>query len=126
MMQPFLRGALAVVLNLVIIIGLLAAMEFGVRAIQARRLGPKSAQPSSYMDRWAAWDSAVVAEFAVPLCDKSFGRFVPVRFVCFLLVGLFGMILHLAALGTLVKGLYLPFMKAQVIATLWPRAQADE
>jgi lysophospholipase L1-like esterase len=54
-MRTLLRRSLVVVVNLVIVIGLLSAMEFGVRMIQARRLGPKSMQPSSYMDRWTAW-----------------------------------------------------------------------
>jgi len=57
-MRTFLRRTLVVVVNLVIVGGLLAAMEFGVRAIQARRLGPKSMRPGSYMDRWTAWRSA--------------------------------------------------------------------
>jgi len=57
-MRTFLRRALVVLVNLAVVIGLLAAMEFGVRAIQARRLGPKSGRPISYMDRWTAWRNA--------------------------------------------------------------------
>lgn len=57
-MRTFLRRLLLVSVNLGILIGLLAAMEFGVRAIQVRRLGPKSGLPSSYVDRWTAWRSA--------------------------------------------------------------------
>jgi dolichol-phosphate mannosyltransferase len=62
-------------------------------------------------------DSAVIAEFALLLCDKSLGRFVPTRFVCFLLVGVFGTFLHLAVLGVLVMALHLAFIKAQAVAT---------
>jgi lysophospholipase L1-like esterase len=57
-MRTFLRRAFVVAVNLAIVIGLLSAMEFGVRAIQSRRLGPKSGLPSSSMDRWTAWRSA--------------------------------------------------------------------
>ena len=62
-------------------------------------------------------DSAVVGEFAMLLCDKSLGRFIPTRFVCFLLVGLFGTVLHVAVLGILVLALRLAFLKAQTVAT---------
>jgi lysophospholipase L1-like esterase len=44
--------------NVVIVAGLFALMEFGVRAIQARRLGPKAVLPNAYMDRWTAWRNA--------------------------------------------------------------------
>jgi hypothetical protein len=45
-MRTFLRRTFVVAVNFAIVIGLLSAMEFGIRAIQARRLGPKSMQPS--------------------------------------------------------------------------------
>jgi hypothetical protein len=57
-MRTFLQRAVLVLVNLVIVLGLLLAMEFGLRAIQAKRLGPKAIQPNSYMDRWTAWRNA--------------------------------------------------------------------
>jgi lysophospholipase L1-like esterase len=33
-------------------------MEYAVRVIQARRLGPKAILPNAYMDRWTAWRNA--------------------------------------------------------------------
>jgi len=61
-MRAFLRHAVVVLVNLAIVVGLLLAMEFGLRAIQARRLGPKAIQPNSYMDRWTAWRNAPAYE----------------------------------------------------------------
>jgi lysophospholipase L1-like esterase len=57
-MSIFLKRGLIVAVNLVILCGLGALMEFGVRAIQARRLGPKAVLPNAYMDRWTAWRNA--------------------------------------------------------------------
>ena len=57
-MRTLVRRALLVTINFVLAIGLLLAMEFGVRAIQSRRLGPKSGLPSSLMDRRTAWRGA--------------------------------------------------------------------
>jgi lysophospholipase L1-like esterase len=54
-MSIFLKRGLIVAVNLVILGGLGALIEFGVRAIQARRLGPKAILPNAYMDRWTAW-----------------------------------------------------------------------
>ncbi len=45
-------------------------------------------------------DLMVVAEYAQLLADKTIGRFVPVRLLMFLGVGLLGLIVHLAILGT--------------------------
>ncbi len=47
-----------VAVNLVILVLLFALMEFAVRVIQARRLGPKALSASAYMDRWTAWRNA--------------------------------------------------------------------
>jgi lysophospholipase L1-like esterase len=57
-MRKLLRPLLIIAINLLILVGLFAAMEFAVRTIQARRLGPKAVQPNAYMDRWTAWRNA--------------------------------------------------------------------
>ena len=51
----FLKRLSVVAINLLVLVGLLGLMEFGVRTIQARRLGPKAILPNAYMDRWTAW-----------------------------------------------------------------------
>lgn len=57
-MNTTLRRLLVITINVVVLIGLLALLEFGVRWIQARRLGPRAYEPASHMDRWTAWRNA--------------------------------------------------------------------
>src|ERR1043166_3039658 len=57
-MRRSFRVSILLAVNVVILAGLFALMEFGVRAIQARRLGPKAVLPNAYMDRWTAWRNA--------------------------------------------------------------------
>lgn len=63
-------------------------------------------------------DIVVAFEYLYLLADKIFGRFVPVRFVLYVLAGLSGLILHLGVLGLLHKLLETPFSTAQIAATL--------
>jgi len=63
-------------------------------------------------------DIVVVFEYLYLLADKIFGRFVPVRFVLYVLAGLSGLVLHLAMLGVLHKLAAVPFVTAQILATL--------
>lgn len=56
--RKFLRPLVLIAVNLVILVGLFTLLEFAVRTIQARRLGPKAVQPNAYMDRWTAWRNA--------------------------------------------------------------------
>lgn len=68
-------------------------------------------QGSSKLDTTAAW------HFGVLILDKMVGRWIPVRFVMFGLVGGTGILVHLAALYLLhVAGL--PFVQAQIGALL--------
>jgi dolichol-phosphate mannosyltransferase len=62
-------------------------------------------------------DLLVALEFAMLLADKTLGRIVPVRFVMFVLVGLFGVIVHLAFLAAALQAGGLPFYWAQALAT---------
>jgi dolichol-phosphate mannosyltransferase len=62
-------------------------------------------------------DIAVYGEFAFVLADKLLGRFLPVRFLMFVLVGLSGVVVHLSLLSLLYALLQLPFLMAQGLAT---------
>lgn len=62
-------------------------------------------------------DELVVWEYGMLLADKTIGRFVPVRFLSFALVGGLGVVVHMAVLTALLKGLELDFRFAQSGAT---------
>ncbi|MCU0975485.1 MAG: glycosyltransferase family 2 protein [Steroidobacteraceae bacterium] len=62
-------------------------------------------------------DELVIWEYGMLLADKTIGRFVPVRFLSFALVGGLGVFVHMAVLTTLLKGLGLEFTLAQSGAT---------
>jgi len=63
-------------------------------------------------------DIVVGFEYLYLLADKMFGRFVPVSFVVYVLAGLSGLFLHLAALGILFRYVGIAFVTAQLTATL--------
>jgi dolichol-phosphate mannosyltransferase len=63
-------------------------------------------------------DALVSLEFLQLIADKSIGRIVPVRFILFVLVGCLGVLVNLAALGLLHRGLGVAFDLAQALATL--------
>ena len=63
-------------------------------------------------------DSLVLWEYVQLLLDKTLGRYVPVRFLSFLLVGGFGVGVHFAVLSLLFAGFGEEFAEAQLIATL--------
>jgi dolichol-phosphate mannosyltransferase len=63
-------------------------------------------------------DSLVLWEYFQLLLDKMLGRHVPVRFLSFLMVGSFGVIVHFAVLTLLFAGFGEGFAQAQLIATL--------
>jgi dolichol-phosphate mannosyltransferase len=63
-------------------------------------------------------DLPVMLEYVALLGDKLLGRTVPWRFVVFVLVGSFGLVVHLAVLALCLKLLGLPFYSSQVVATL--------
>ena len=62
-------------------------------------------------------DSLVIWEYAVLVADKTVGRYVPVRFILFALVGLLGLGLHLIVLWCSLNLIAAPFAAAQTIAT---------
>ena len=66
----------------------------------------------SKLDAQAAW------AYLMLLLDKLFGRFLPVRMTSFLLVGGFGVLVHLAVLVAVFKGAGQSFVASQWTATL--------
>jgi dolichol-phosphate mannosyltransferase len=63
-------------------------------------------------------DVATGLEFLYLLADKLFGRWVPVRFALFVLVGLSGLAVHLVLLGASYRLAGLGFGASQLVATL--------
>jgi dolichol-phosphate mannosyltransferase len=77
--------------------------------------------PYSFRERHAGTsklDTLVALEYLWLIADKLFGRWVPVRFVLFVLIGLSGVVVHLAVLAVCFQALGLSFLAAQAIATL--------
>lgn len=63
-------------------------------------------------------DSLVLWEYFELLLDKAIGKYVPVRFLSFALVGGFGLLVHFAVLTTLFVGLGASFGLSQTAATV--------
>jgi dolichol-phosphate mannosyltransferase len=63
-------------------------------------------------------DAVVALEYLYLLADKLVGRFLPVRFLMYVTVGLTGLLLHVLVLGWLHRIVGMGFTKAQIIATL--------
>lgn len=62
-------------------------------------------------------DSQVAWEYAMLLLDKLVGRYVPVRFIAFSIVGGFGMVLHLLILTVAYRVMGIDFVTGQIVAT---------
>jgi dolichol-phosphate mannosyltransferase len=76
--------------------------------------------PYGFRDRFAGeskLDERVVWEYGMLLADKTIGRFLPVRFLAFSMVGGLGVGAHMAILALLLTGLGADFMVAQATAT---------
>jgi dolichol-phosphate mannosyltransferase len=63
-------------------------------------------------------DSAVTWEYVILLLDKTVGRFVPVRFFMFALVGGVGVIVHMLVLAILNQALDVSFVTSQAVAAV--------
>jgi dolichol-phosphate mannosyltransferase len=77
--------------------------------------------PYGFRNRFAGeskLDEMVVWEYGMLIADKLVGRFIPVRFLTFSLIGAFGLIIHMTILAIVLKGLGFGFTLAQSIATL--------
>jgi dolichol-phosphate mannosyltransferase len=66
----------------------------------------------SKLDAQAVWD------YGMLILDKMLGRYLPVRFISFSLIGGLGVAVHMAALMLLFKGVGLDFTASQAAATL--------
>lgn len=76
--------------------------------------------PYRFRERFAGeskLDELVVWEFGMLLADKTIGRFLPVRFIAFSLIGGIGVIVHMAVLTSMLKGLGSDFTTGQSAAT---------
>lgn len=62
-------------------------------------------------------DESVLWEYGMLLADKAFGRYVPVRFVAFSVIGGLGVAVHMSVLTPLMSFQLLPFSYAQLVAT---------
>jgi dolichol-phosphate mannosyltransferase len=62
-------------------------------------------------------DTLVILEYLQFLLEKTIGRFIPVRFILFVLVGAIGVLVHLSSLGVLYRVIEASFITSQSIAT---------
>lgn len=77
--------------------------------------------PYTFRDRFAGeskLDTGSIWEYGMLLADKLFGGYVPVRFLSFILVGSAGVVVHMAVLTALLKGVGVPFPASQTWATI--------
>lgn len=63
-------------------------------------------------------DHVVALEYLIALYDRSFGRYVPVRFAMFSAVGALGAAVHMIVLALLFRVLPLRFLTATILATI--------
>ncbi len=76
--------------------------------------------PYHFRDRFAGeskLDETVIWEYGMLLADKTIGRFVPVRFLAFSIIGGLGVFVHMAMLAFMLKALETGFTTAQSVAT---------
>lgn len=76
--------------------------------------------PYRFRDRIAGeskLDEMVVWEYAMLLADKTIGRYIPVRFLAFSIIGGIGIFVHMAVLSIVLHGLNVGFTTAQSVAT---------
>ena len=62
-------------------------------------------------------DELVIWEYGMLLADKAIGRFIPVRFFAFAIIGCFGVLVHFLVLAAMLKGFSISFTISQSIAT---------
>lgn len=75
--------------------------------------------PYRFRDRFAGeskLDEMVIWEYGMLLADKTVGRYIPVRFLAFSIIGGLGVFVHMAVLTFVLKGLESGFTMAQSIA----------
>ncbi len=95
-----------------ILLDLLASSPRPLRCREMPYEFRRRAAGESKLDGRVAWD------FLMLLADKTVGRFVPVRFLMFGVVGTLGIVVHLVVLALMFQVGDLPFVWAQTGATL--------
>lgn len=76
--------------------------------------------PYRFRDRFAGeskLDEMVIWEYGMLLADKTIGRYLPVRFLSFSIIGGLGVFVHMTVLLVVLKGLESGFTTAQSVAT---------
>ncbi len=63
-------------------------------------------------------DRVVALEFLILLYEKWLGRWIPVRFAMFSIIGAMGVVVHMSVLTALFRVAEAPFVHAQAVATL--------
>lgn len=94
-----------------ILLDLFASSEQPLRFVEVPYRFRERLHGQSKLDAQAAWD------YGILLLDKLVGRYVPVRFLTFALVGGLGVLVHMAALSLLYLSHAVAFVAAQTIAT---------
>lgn len=77
--------------------------------------------PYHFRNRYAGeskLDEMVIWEYAMLLTDKTIGRFLPIRFVTFSIIGGFGVFVHMSILAIALKWLKFDFITAQSSAAI--------
>lgn len=107
--ESSVRGLSAV--GFKILIDLLASAERPLRVKELPYRFRARLAGESKLDSMVAW------EYVLLVADKTVGRYVPVRFVSFAVVGLIGLGVHLAILRLALRAFAAPFPVAQASAT---------
>jgi dolichol-phosphate mannosyltransferase len=98
-------------------IGFKILLDILASARQPLRIGDV---PYRFRERFAGeskLDEMVIWEYGMLLADKTVGRYVPVRFLAFSIIGSLGVFVHFTVLTVLLKGLVSSFTSAQSFAT---------
>lgn len=77
--------------------------------------------PYTFRDRFSGeskLDGMVVWEYGMMLADKTVGRWIPVRFLAFSMIGGLGVFVHMGVLAIVLKAIGAGFTAAQATATL--------
>ena len=94
-----------------ILLDILATSQRPLKVVEIPYVFRNRFSGESKLDSVALWD------FGMLLADKMIGKYVPVRFVMFAIVGVAGVAVHMATLSIALQGLALPFLASQATAT---------
>lgn len=95
-----------------ILVDLFASGERPMRFVEVPFTFRERHAGESKLDGHVAWD------FGMLLLDKLVGRYVPVRFISFGLIGAMGVAVHMTVLALLFKGARIDFSIGQAVATV--------